>query len=38
MLNVDAENPTGASALYQRVGMRVVRAWDLLEKDADDCT
>lgn len=38
MLNVDAENPTGATALYQRVGMRVVRAWDLWEKDADDCS
>jgi mycothiol synthase len=35
-LNVDAENPTGATALYERVGMRVVRAWDLWEKDADD--
>jgi ribosomal protein S18 acetylase RimI-like enzyme len=31
-LNVDAENPTGATALYERVGMRVVRRWDLWER------
>jgi mycothiol synthase len=33
-LNVDAENPTGATALYERVGMRVVRRWDLWERSA----
>jgi len=32
MLNVDAENPTGATALYERVGMRVVKRWDLWER------
>jgi mycothiol synthase len=29
LLNVDAENPTGATRLYERVGMRVVNRWDL---------
>ena len=32
VLNVDAENPTGATALYERVGMRVVNRWDLWER------
>jgi mycothiol synthase len=32
MLNVDAENPTGALRLYERVGMRAVRGWDLYEE------
>jgi mycothiol synthase len=27
-LNVDAENVTGAPALYERVGMRVAKRWD----------
>jgi mycothiol synthase len=31
LLNVDAENPTGATRLYERVGMRVVNRWDLWE-------
>jgi mycothiol synthase len=31
-LAVDAENPTGATALYEREGMRVVKRWDLWEK------
>ena len=31
LLNVDAENPTGATALYERAGMRVVNQWDLWE-------
>jgi ribosomal protein S18 acetylase RimI-like enzyme len=31
-LNVDAENPTGATRLYERVGMRTVRGWDVYEK------
>jgi mycothiol synthase len=34
ILNVDAENPTGATALYQRVGMRVVKRWDLWERSS----
>lgn len=33
-LNVDAENPTGATALYEGVGMRVVKRWDLWERSA----
>jgi mycothiol synthase len=33
-LNVDAENATGATALYERVGMRVVWGWDLWERRA----
>jgi mycothiol synthase len=31
-LNVDAENATGATAVYERVGMRVVNRWDLWER------
>jgi mycothiol synthase len=34
ILNVDAENPTGATALYERVGMRVIKRWDLWERSA----
>jgi mycothiol synthase len=32
ILNVDAENRTGATALYERVGMRVINRWDLWER------
>ena len=32
MLNVDAENTTGATALYERVGMRIVKRWDVWER------
>jgi mycothiol synthase len=32
MLNVDSENATGAVRLYERVGMRTARAWDVYEK------
>jgi len=32
LLNVDAENVTGATAVYERVGMRVVNRWDLWER------
>ena len=32
LVNVDAENPTGATALYERVGMRTVKRWDLWER------
>lgn len=32
LLAVDAENPTGATALYERVGMRVVKRWDMWER------
>jgi mycothiol synthase len=31
MLNVDFENPTGAMALYEKVGMRAVRGYDVYE-------
>ena len=31
-LNVDAENVTRATAVYERVGMRVVNRWDLWER------
>ena len=31
MVNVDAENVTGATGVYERAGMRVVNAWDLWE-------
>lgn len=32
-LGVDAENITGATALYERAGMRVVRTFDTFEKE-----
>jgi len=32
LVNVDAENVTGATALYERVGMRVVNRWDMWER------
>lgn len=35
LLNVDAANPTGATALYERAGMRVVRRWELWERRLD---
>jgi mycothiol synthase len=31
-LNVDAENVTGATAIYERAGMRVANRWDLWER------
>lgn len=34
-VNVDAENPTRATAVYERVGMRVVNRWDLWERSQD---
>jgi len=33
-LNVDAENPTGATALYGRVWTRLVNRWDLWERSS----
>jgi ribosomal protein S18 acetylase RimI-like enzyme len=33
-LNVDAENPTRATVLYERAGMRVVNRWDLWERSS----
>jgi mycothiol synthase len=32
LLSVDADNPTGATRLYERVGMRVVNRWDWWER------
>lgn len=32
MLNVDADNPTGAPRLYRNAGMRIRRGWDVYEK------
>ena len=32
MVNVDAENVTGATAVYERAGMRVVNAYDVWER------
>jgi mycothiol synthase len=32
MLNVDVDNPTGAPAVYERAGMRVVRRWEVWER------
>ena len=34
LLNVDSENVTGATAVYERAGMRVVNRWDLWERVA----
>jgi GNAT superfamily N-acetyltransferase len=31
LVSVDAQNPTGATAVYERVGMRIVNAWDQWE-------
>jgi hypothetical protein len=31
-LNVDADNATGATQLYERVGMHVRREWIVFEK------
>jgi len=35
LLAVDAANPTGATALYERVGMEVVKRFDLWERPLD---
>jgi mycothiol synthase len=32
LVNVDAENVTGATGVYERAGMRVVNRWDLWER------
>lgn len=34
MVSVDAENPTGATAVYERAGMRIVGRWDLWERSS----
>jgi mycothiol synthase len=32
LVSVDAQNPTGATALYERAGMRILKRWDLWER------
>ncbi|MGZ8651376.1 MAG: GNAT family N-acetyltransferase [Actinomycetota bacterium] len=32
LVSVDAQNPTGATGVYERVGMRIVNAWDEWER------
>jgi mycothiol synthase len=34
LLSVDADNATGATKLYERVGMRVVNRWDIWERSS----
>ena len=34
-LGVDAENPTGATRLYERAGMHIAYSWDIWEKTLD---
>ena len=34
-VSVDSANPTGATGLYERVGMRVVKGWDQWERRLD---
>lgn len=36
LLNVDADNTTAATALYQSVGMRVVNRWDMWERHSEE--
>jgi mycothiol synthase len=38
VLNVDAENVTGATRVYEAVGMRVVNRWDLWERPTKEVT
>jgi mycothiol synthase len=38
LLNVDADNPTGATNLYEHVGMRVVNRWDVWEHSSGSLT
>ena len=35
LVSVDAQNPTGATAVYERAGMRVVNGWDQWEREGD---
>jgi mycothiol synthase len=32
LVSVDAQNPTGATSVYERVGMRIVNRWDQWER------
>ena len=36
LLVVDAENATGATVLYEKAGMRVVKRWDVWERSLGD--
>ena len=33
LVSVDAQNPTGATGVYERVGMRIVNRWDQWERE-----
>jgi len=35
LVSVDAQNPTGATGVYERNGMRIVKRWDLWERAAN---
>jgi mycothiol synthase len=35
LVSVDAQNPTGATGVYERVGMRIVNRWDQWERKGD---
>ena len=35
VLNVDTDNPTGATTLYEHVGMRVGKRWDMWERSSE---
>jgi mycothiol synthase len=34
LVSVDARNPTGATGVYERAGMRIVKRWDLWQRPA----
>jgi GNAT superfamily N-acetyltransferase len=36
LVSVDARNPTGATGVYERAGMRIVKRWDLWERPSGD--
>jgi mycothiol synthase len=38
LVSVDAENITGATGVYERVGMRTVKRWDLWERAEGDAS
>jgi mycothiol synthase len=38
LLSVDADNPTGATKLYERVGMHMVNRWDVWERSSGGST
>jgi ribosomal protein S18 acetylase RimI-like enzyme len=36
LVSVDAQNPTGATGVYEGVGMRIVNAWDQWERKGSE--